>query len=168
MRIRTPLLALTLALAACGGRQKSERIGGTRIANDETNKKIIETLEAYRVAVEDRDAEKLILMASPKYWEDRGTIESSDDYDREGLRTALQGRFQLASEIRYSMRYDKIRRLCPGDDLEPGCRAHVEVQIDASYTVPDARGEPLRRDKRDQNELVLEWTGEKWLFVSGM
>ena len=54
------------------------------------------------------------------------------------------------------------------DALERGCRAHVEVQIDASFTLNDARGESIRKDKRDQNELVLEWTGEKWLFVTGM
>ena len=32
--------------------------------------------------------------------------------------------------------------------------------IDASFTVLDARGQEVRRDKRDQNQLVLEWDGE--------
>jgi len=40
--------------------------------------------------------------------------------------------------------------------------------IDASYTITDARGQARRLDKRDQNELVLEYTGDKWLFLSGM
>jgi hypothetical protein len=161
------LLASLIALAACS-KQNGGRIRGTRVADNEVNRALIERLETYRNAVEARDAEALVLMASPDYWEDRGTVEASDDYGFEGLRTVLAGRFQLASEVRYSLRYDKIRQVCPGDSLEQGCRAHVEVQIDASFTVNDAHGNSERKDKRDQNELVLVWTGDKWLFVSGM
>jgi hypothetical protein len=162
------LLTLSLStLVACGGRQGG-RIPGTRVADDAFNREVIEVIERYRMAVEARDAEALVLMASPNYVETRGTADSSDDYGFEGLRNALLGRFQLVRDVRYSVRYDRVRRVCPGAHLEPGCRAHVEVQIDASFTVSDARGEPLRKDKRDQNELVLEWTGDKWLFLSGM
>lgn len=163
-----PLLAsLLLVLAASGCAKKSGRIPGTRVADEGVNRQILDAVEKYRIAVEARDSEALVLMASPKYWEDRGTAEGSDDYGLDGLKTVLQGRFQLASDVRYSMRYDKVRSVC-GDDLKPGCRAHVEVQIDASYTVNDARGAAFRKDKRDQNEFVLEWDGDKWLFVSGM
>ena len=162
------VLLSTLAIAACS-KQNGGRIRGTRVPANELNRALIERLETYRLAVEARDAEALVLMASPEdYYEDRGTVESSDDYGFEGLRTVLAGRFQLASEVRYSLRYDKIRKVCPGDSLQPGCRAHVEVQIDASFTVNDAQGNTLRKDKRDQNELVLVWTGDKWMFVSGM
>lgn len=160
------LASLFLAVTACA--HSSGRIKGTRIPDDEVNRQILETVEKYRVAVEARDSEALVLMASPDYWEDRGTVESSDDYGFDKLREILSGRFQLASDVRYSMRYDKIRRVCPGDKLERGCLAHVEVQIDASYSVNDARGQTVRRDKRDQNELVLKWDGQKWVFVSGM
>lgn len=167
--LRTTLLALTAAaaLGACS-KQNQSRVPGTRVANDEINRSIIEAVEAYRIAVENRDPEALVLMASPKYWEDRGTVEPDDDYGYEGLKQALAGRFQLAEDVRYSLRYDNIRRVCPGPGLERGCKAHVEVQIDASYTVADARGAAVRKDKRDQNELVLEYDGSKWLFVSGM
>ncbi len=166
------LLVLAAACAvvpACA--KPAGRIPGTRIPDDETNRAIIERIEEYRQAVERRDAEALVLMADASYWEDRGTSDAKDDYGIDKLRWVLAGRFQMASEVRYSVRYDKLRRVCPGGAsgaLEAGCRAHVEVQIDASYTVTDARGEPRREDLRDQNELVLLWTGDKWLFTSGM
>jgi hypothetical protein len=48
-----------------------------------------------------------------------------------------------------------------------GQRAYVEVIIDASYTISTSQGEQ-RMDQRDQNEIVLEWDGEHWMFVSGM
>ena len=44
----------------------------------------------------------------------------------------------------------------------------VDVLVDASFTVANAVGQPKRPDKRDQNQLVLEWDGHRWLFLSGM
>jgi hypothetical protein len=74
----------------------------------------------------------------------------------------------MARDIRYAMKYVGIRRTCAGEP-EPGCRAFVEVLVDASFTVVDARGQDRRTDKRDQNELVLEWDETNaWRFVSGM
>ena len=56
--------------------------------------------------------------------------------------------------------------------------------IDASFTIANAMGQPKRPDKRDQNQLNLEWTcgdpaqkvapdaqptGQcRWMFISGM
>ena len=65
------------------------------------------------------------------------------------------------------MRYMDVKQSCPGE-LQPGCRASVDVLIDASFTIADAIGQPQRPDKRDQNQLVLEWDGHRWLFLSGM
>lgn len=170
LRAAGVLAGVLVAAGAAAGcsKQSSSKIPGTKLTDDQLNRSLIQVVEAYRMAVEARDAEALVLMAHPRYWEDRGTVEPEDDYGYDGLRTALGSRFQLASDVRYSLRYDKIRRVCPTEEIEKGCRAHVEVQIDASFTVNDARGEAMRRDKRDQNELVLEYDGQKWLFVSGM
>src|SRR5258705_6440872 len=180
MRVPGPVLALvfaTVTLAACGGGQ--HMVHGSRIPDTAINRSILDTIEAYRQAVERRDAQSLVLMASPKYHEDSGTVTGGDDYGISNLATVLQTRFQKADDIRYSMRYVAVHKACPegraGDDLVPGCKAMVEVLIDASYTVLDARGQPRRPDKRDQNALELEWTCAKngnadckWLFTSGM
>jgi hypothetical protein len=168
--MRKPILASLLVALAAGCAHNHGQIHGTDIADDPENEKILEACELYRHAVEQQDTDALVLMAAPSYWEDRGTVESADDYGYDGLREVLAGRFQLASEVRYGLKYFKIRRACPhGDgDLERGCRAHVEVSIDASFTVNDATGQAVRHDMQEQNELVLEWDGSKWQFVSGM
>jgi hypothetical protein len=157
--------ASILLLASCAARQPT--IGGTGIADSTRNRGVISALEAYRQAVEGRDTEALLLMASNKYWEDSGTSSGGDDYGYDGLKDVLAGRFQKANKIRYAMRYVSLRQNCAGD-LVAGCQAKVEALIDASFSVTDARGQERRPDKRDQNEFVLEWTGDKWLFVSGM
>src|ERR1043165_1118741 len=81
-----------------------------------------------------------MLMAHKQYWEDSGTPSGSDDYGVEGLRNVLLTRLQKASDIRYSMRYVAVHQQCK--TLQPGCRAAVDVLIDASFTIANPLGRP--------------------------
>jgi hypothetical protein len=164
-----PLIVFALLGTACGS--STSTIPGSKIPDSKANRDIIQAVEDYRLAVEARDASALLLMASKNYWEDGGTPSGADDYGYEGLRDMLQNRFQQVEDIRYSLKYLSINRRCRPDgdpSTNEGCRAYVDVLIDASFTVVDARGRKVRPDKRDQNQLVLEWSGDKWLFLSGM
>ena len=78
----------------------------------------------------------------------------------QGLSAVLSSRFQQAEAIRYSMKYKSIKR--------NGNRAFVDVLVDASFSVTNARGVEVRADMRDQNQFILEWDGKQWLFLSGM
>lgn len=168
MRTLSILIVIAAAvLVACGS--KAKQIPGTRVSDDPVNREIIDVVEAYRAAVERKDAAGLFLMASPEYWEDAGTPTGKDDYGYKQLKDVLSGRFQKGSDIRYSMRYMNILKRCPPNaEGRDGCRAYVDVLVDASFSVLDARGEEIRRDKRDQNQLVLQWNGDAWKFLSGM
>ena len=159
------LSVLLLAITACAAQVKY--VPGTRVPYSEANDSVLKACEDYRLAVERADVDALMLMAHKQYWEDSGTPSGSDDYGYDGLRNVLLTRLPKASDIRYSMRYVNVRQSCSGE-LHPGCRAAVDVLIDASFTITDALGKPKRPDKRDQNELVLEWDGHRWLFLSGM
>jgi hypothetical protein len=150
-------LALFALAAACAGGVKT--IPGTKVPDTDENRAILATVERYRLAVERKDTPALVAMASKNYWEDGGTPTGADDYGYDGLREVLANRFQRAESIRYSMRYMGVTR--------KGNRAFVDVLIDASYSFTTERG-PMRLDKRDQNQIVLERDGERWLFVSGM
>lgn len=158
MRARSAWMALVL-LAGCAA--PARNIIGTKLPDSLENRAIVGAVERYRIAVEKGDVAALARMASPNYWEDGGTPSAADDYGFAGLEKVLEGRFQKASAIRYSLRYQRVRR--------QEQRAFVEVLVDASYTVDSHRGEE-RRDKRDQNEFVLEWdeTTRQWRFLSGM
>jgi hypothetical protein len=153
-----------ITIVACAHHESY--VPGTAIPYSDSNKAVLDAVEEYRLAVERGDADALMLMAHKQYWEDSGTPSGSDDYGYEGLRNVLLSRIQRATDIRYSMRYMNVHQQCL--DLKPGCKAQVDVLIDASFTVTDAFGKPKRPDKRDQNELQLEWDGKRWLFLSGM
>ncbi|MGE0871651.1 MAG: hypothetical protein AB7P03_24035 [Kofleriaceae bacterium] len=162
---RLLFIAMVGCAAACGSSQSY--VNGTQIPYTPSNKSVLDAVEEYRLAVERRDPAALVLMAHKQYWEDSGTPSGSDDYGYEGLQTVLTERLMAATDVRYSVRYMKVTQQCP-DALEPGCKAAVDVLIDASFTIQNAQGQPSRPDKRDQNQLVLEWDGKRWLFLSGM
>ncbi len=157
-------LVVLLLMCACAA--QVHYVPGTRIPFSTSNKSVLEACEEYRLAVERGDIDALMLMAHKQYWEDSGTPSGSDDYGYDGLRNVLNSRFQKASEIRYSMRYVAVNQACK--ELKTGCRAQVDVLIDASFTLTNALGKPIRPDKRDQNQLVWEWDGHRWLMLSGM
>ena len=168
-RLMPKRLALMLFVAAslvAGCAAKSQYIAGTEIRPTESNEALIERIEEYRTAVEGKDATTLLLMASREYWEDSGTPSGEDDYGFAGLKDVLSSRFQLADSIRYSMRYMRIRYM--QETPQTPQLAFVDVLVDASFTIPDARGGVRRTDKRDQGQFVLEWTDDKWMFRSGM
>jgi hypothetical protein len=160
MQRRALLALLSLAIAATAACAPTGKyIPGTKVDDTEENRTVVGVIERYRLAVERKDAPALMAMASKSYWEDGGTPTGADDYGYDGLREVLTGRFQRADEIRYSVKYLRVRH--------KGNKAYVDVAIDASYTIKTSRGDQ-RVDKRDQNELVLEWDGQHWFFLSGM
>lgn len=164
------LLALSLtvsavALGACGPKAGSY-ISGTQVDSSDENRAVIDRVEEYRIAVEEKDTNALMLMASREYREDGGTPAGDDDYGFAGLRELLKNRFAQAEDIRFSIRYMRVRYF---DESEmKSRRAFVDVIMDASFTIPDAKGGVVRKDKRDQGQFVLEWNDDRWLFLSGM
>jgi hypothetical protein len=163
--LATIVTVVAVSIAGCA--RRGTYVPGTKVPYSSSNKSVLDAVEEYRLAVERADSDALMLMAHKQYWEDSGTPSGGDDYGYEGLRTVLMTRLGLVSDIRYSLRYMAVRQSCTGD-LTTGCRASVDVMIDASFTVANAQGAPKRPDKRDQNELTLEWDGRRWLFLSGM
>jgi hypothetical protein len=165
MRSLRLLLPAMVVLTACAARPRM--IGSSKIKDTPFNRGVLETIETYRTAMERQDTQALLLMASKQYREDSGTPSGSDDYGYDGLRAVLSDRLGKVSDVRYSMRYVAMRTNCSSSP-SAGCRTSVEALVDASFTVIDAMGNERRPDMRDQSEFVLEWSGEKWLFLSGM
>src|ERR1700759_2102202 len=158
------LLIAMISLGVCA--PPGSYVPGPKFPLSPVNKSVLDACEEYRLAVERGDADALMLMAHKQYWEDSGTPSGSDDYGIEGLRNVLLARLQRASDIRYSMRYVAVHQQCT--ELKAGCRAAVDVLIDASFTIANPLGRPIRPDKRDQNQLVLAGGGQRGLFLSGM
>lgn len=154
--LRLTVLALLL-LGACA----THYIPNTDVEDTDANRKVIEFCEQYRHSVEMRDVAKLLKMADPKYYEDGGNIDATDDLDYAGLKQYLEDRFKDTRAIRYEIRYRRI-----GEGRKPGV-VHVDFTYSASYKIPTPTGEQWRRRVAD-DRLELVPSGESFKILSGM
>jgi hypothetical protein len=156
-RIRAVALGIALAGAAACAHQ--DYFPGTNIVRSEENRKIIETVEQYRRRLVERNIEGLMVLASPKYFEDSGTPRSDDDYGFEGLKQVLSTKLKRVKSLRYEIEYRAIR--------VSGVQAEVEVFVDGSFELAADSGDRYRR-VNDYHRFMLEQESDSWKFVAGM
>jgi hypothetical protein len=141
---------------ACG----SHNIPNTDVEDTDENRSVIEFCEQYRRAVELRNVETLLKYASPKYYEDGGNIDATDDLDRAGLADYLKTKFKNVKAVRYEIHYRRISKGRKGEVL-------VDYTYSASYKLPTDKGDLWRRTVAD-NRLELAKSGEKYSILAGM
>lgn len=139
------LLALAATLAAC----TSHYIPNTDVEDTSENREAVLFCEKYRRAVERRDAPLLMSLISPRYYEDGGNADASDDLDYAGMRDYLQKQLKDAKAIRYEIRY---RRVISSKDTE---RMFVDYTYSASYKVPGLEDKDEWRRTVSENRLEL-------------
>jgi hypothetical protein len=149
--------ALALAGANCA---HQSLIPGTTVSDSETNREILKTVEQYRQALEARDVDRLLMLASERYFEDSGTPRADDDYGYDGLKQVLTGHLSRVRSIRYYIQYRNIRL--------DGNKAEVEVFLNGAFELLSEVGEKYQR-VNDYHRFLLEHTAQdRWKFLSGM
>ncbi len=150
------LLACALPLAACS----RQYIPNTDVEETDFNRDVIEFCEKYRHAVEYRNVPLLLAMAHPNYYEDGGTVDTSDDIDYDGLKEYLEKQFKDTRAIRYEIRYRSVSE--GRKDV-----IFVDFTYSASYKIPTPHGDVWRRRVAD-NRLELTRQGEDFKILTGM
>jgi hypothetical protein len=146
-----------VALAGCAHK---EYIPGTTVVDSDANREIVKTIEQYRQALEARDVDRLMVLASEHYFEDSGTPRADDDYGYEGLKKVLLSELPRIRSIRYYIQYRSVR--------VDGDRAEVEVFLNGAFELLSEAGERYRRIN-DYHRFQLEHTAkDRWKFLSGM
>lgn len=157
------LLGAVLGAGSLSGCATGPSIPGTLVPDTRANRQIIEVCEKYRRALEDRDADVLLGMASPQYFEDSGTPKADDDYGYEGLKTILATRLSSLKAVRYNIQYRRVA-------FNPTAnRVAVDIRYDASYQLATELGDRWER-KQSEKRLELEFDKNRraWLFTTGM
>ena len=135
-------------------------IPNTDVEDTSANRKVVSYCEEYRHAVEDKDVGRLMVMASPRYYEDGGNTTPDDDIDYDGLKDYLQSTFVKTQTIRYEIRYRKVT-------VNENKRVFVEYTYTASYRIPGLKGEEWKHTVAD-NRLELVPEGESYKILAGM
>jgi hypothetical protein len=147
---------LVLALAGCA---TVNLIPGTKVPDNRANRELLDVLERYRHAMEDRDATTLLALAHPNYYEDSGTPLANDDYGYEGLRDVLARRLSALRTLRYNIEYRRVSIT--------GHHAQVDIRYDASFQLATEMGDRWERKQNDKR-IELENDGRRWLIIAGM
>jgi hypothetical protein len=160
---RAITLAFALATAAgtlgMSGCATVRAIPGTKIADTPVHRQVLQRVEEYRVAMEQRDAARLLSMAHPNYYEDSGTPSGSDDYGYPGLKRVLENRLSSLRWLRYLIKYRDIR--------VDGNRAQIDLRYDISFQLMTEIGEKWERRQNDKR-IELQREENRWLIISGM
>jgi ketosteroid isomerase-like protein len=156
MTTRTALLVLvTLAAFACS----PKRIPGTEIVDNADTRAVYDVVQAYRKAMENRDAPAVLALVAPTYFDTAGTPSPLDDLDRAGLEAALTKDFARAEGLKLDLTVRKIE--VTGDD------AQAEVFYDEYFRVQTPSGTVPRRDS-DVHRMKLHKIDGAWKIVSGL
>lgn len=162
LRASLPPILLSLAvlspLAGCA----RDVIPNTDVEDTAENREVIEFVERYRHAVEERDVPAMLAAASPRYYDDNGTPTGGDDLDFEGLREKLASWREQVLDVRYEMRYRRVTFVNNTD------RVLVDYTYTGSFRVETPEGERWSRRLAD-NRLVLAQGDEgEFQILSGM
>ena len=149
-------------------------IPNTQVEDSDFNRDVISYCEDYRHAVERRSTSQLLKMADPKYYEDGGTVDTSDDLDLSGLEDYLHKEFSKTSAIRYEIFYRDI-------SIGRSNQVFVDYTYSASYKVPGLANAPASsatetppppsdvwRRRVADNRLELVRNGSSFRILSGM
>ncbi len=150
------IAACTLAfVAACA----TSKIGGTEIDDTEENREILSLVEAYHRALESLDADAVLALVSPEYYEDNGNADTSDDYDYEALARTLHADFERTRSLQIEIRVDDIQV----EDESAYAELYYDIRAQNEYP----SGVKWERTA-DRTRLQLQRVGENWRIVSGL
>ena len=153
-------LALQLVLLSFAGGCGAAMIPNTDVEDSPENRAVIDFLEQYRHAVEERDVGKLLHLASHEYFDDNGTPSGDDDVDYDGLAHKLALWPSRLLTVRYEIRYRRIT-------FRDNGRIYVELQYTSNFRYATPDGGRWERRLAD-NRMILEHDGGTFRIRRGM
>jgi hypothetical protein len=154
MRFRSLAALAILALSAC-----AKNIPDTEIRDTPDNRAIIAVVDAYRRAMDARSIEGVMALVSTSYYDDAGTLDSSDDVDYANLPAVLKDTFARLSQVRVEFGITAI--------VVQGDKGSADLFYDAKYRVATPRNEVSKRDT-DLQRLMFRKEAGAWKIVTGL
>jgi len=151
---------LVMTLAGGGGCRHLRYIENTKVVDTPVNRAVIEVVEQYRRAMEQKDVARVLTLVDPTYRDQSGTPEPVDDLDYTSLKRALRERLGRCDRVRYRLEYQAVE--------VRGRAAAVDVWIDATFVYQQPNTPPIFRRFTDYHRYQLFQAERRWRFVSGL
>jgi hypothetical protein len=151
-----PLALIAAGALACA---TPRYLPGTEIRDTPDTHAIASMIETYRQAMEKRDAQAVLALTSPDYFDNSGTPEPADDVDRAGLAARLE-ELSKVKDLRLQVALRGVEVISP-------TQAQAEVSFDQFYRVDTPNG-PVARHDADIHRMTFKKVNGAWLFTSGL
>ena len=159
--VRVTLLAAAVLLVL-GVACEPKVIPGTQI-NDTPETRSLASLvvEKYRRAMEAREADTILSMASPRFHETGGTANAKDDYNIDGLKKRLAEKFKRLKALTLDLTLIDVAV------DEDGQKATVKYHYFLKYLVQYPNEERWETQSEDAQMIFALENGE-WKVLSGL
>jgi len=138
-------------------------------------------VETYRKAMEERNADVLIALASKNYFEKNGDANSTNNYDYDGLIKFLRSpEFRRISSVKMTIVYKNIELnearnvakvtyyYTSNYKMPPASFEQKAVAEGGETRIEDNYDEELWFSKSDDNEMIVELEDGQWFISKGM
>ncbi len=157
MSSKTFLAAAALVLvAACA----PKRIPGTEIDDTDDTRAILKVMEAYRSALEQRDAPKVLAVVAESFKDDLGTPAAGDDLDYLRLRDQLPQSLARLDDVKVEMTVRKV------DVNKADLTARAVYTYSTSFRMPSLSSKP--QSESEIKEMKLLKVAGAWKITSGI
>ena len=148
-------LSVLSLLAACA----PKRIPGTEIEDNSDTRAILQVMERYRAALENRDAAAIQALVTKDFREDAGTpSDPEDDLTTATLPAYLENLFKVLQSPKVEL---DVRRVQVGENV-----AAAIYYWKATWRMPGLNPKPQRESELEQ--MVFRREDGTWKIVSGI
>jgi len=135
-------------------------IPGTTVADTGDNRELLKQVEIYRQAIERKDAQAVLDMVSPAYYDTRGHPDDpSYHWNFDKVKIELPERLAQIKDVKLDI---VPRRIEVGKN-----KAQVSYLFTENFTAQLPAGEVAKHES-DLNRMEFERVGKKWLITRGL
>jgi hypothetical protein len=147
--------ALLIASSSC-----VRKIPGTEIDDTSDTRAVLDVVERYRGAVEQRNAPDVVALIDDKFHDDAGTGTAEDDLDYKSLASSLPGKFQKLDDVKLDL---SVRRIEFENDNQA---VRVTYTYNLSFRIPQLSAKP--QNESDIKQMMLHRVDKSWKILSGI
>jgi hypothetical protein len=152
-----PVGVLTLLLCGCA----PKKIPGTDLDDTSDTRAVIDVLQKYRSAVEQKNTDALMTMVDESFRDDGGTSSPDDDTDFGSLPAKVSARFSKVVDLRLEVTIKRIEF-----DTENQV-ARVTYSYRLNFKMPEYSSR--NQGENDLKQMLLKRvSGEHWKITSGI
>lgn len=158
MTARSPslLIVTSVMLMACG----ADLIPNTDVPNTGENREVLEFVERYRHAIEERSPEGVLALVSDQYFDDNGSLDGNDDMDYDAVRDTLIRWQEDVRAVRYEVRYRRVSH--------NGERIMIDFTYTGSFKLRTADGDRWSRRLADNRVELIVDSQHGYKIVAGL